>query len=55
MRQPRAIDTDADADVARARSRSPAIRGFHDEVKRRVLAYFERTGLSQQDSPRVDF
>ena len=27
--------------------------GFHDEVKRRVLAYFERTGLSQQDSPRM--
>src|SRR4029078_1657399 len=27
--------------------------GFHDEVKRRVLAYFERTGLSQQDTPRI--
>ena len=27
--------------------------GFHDEVKRRVLAYFERTGLSQRDSPRM--
>ena len=27
--------------------------GFHGEVKRRVLAYFARTGLSQRDSPRM--
>ena len=25
--------------------------GFHDEIKRRVHAYFQRTGLSQRDSP----
>ena len=29
--------------------------GFHGEVKRRVSAYFERTGLSQRDSPRMYF
>jgi len=29
--------------------------GFHGEVKRRVRAYFERTGLSQRDSPRMYF
>jgi linoleoyl-CoA desaturase len=27
--------------------------GFHGEVKRRVQAYFERTGLSPRDSPRM--
>ena len=27
--------------------------GFHREVKRRVLEYFQRTGLSQRDSPRM--
>jgi linoleoyl-CoA desaturase len=27
--------------------------GFHVEVKRRVLEYFERTGLSPRDSPRM--
>jgi linoleoyl-CoA desaturase len=51
MRQLRAID--ADADVATGRLTFARDTGFHDEVKRRVLAYFERTGLSQQDSPRM--
>jgi linoleoyl-CoA desaturase len=27
--------------------------GFHDEVKRRVQAYFQQTGLSQRDDPRM--
>lgn len=27
--------------------------GFHGELKRRVVEYFERTGLSQRDSPRM--
>ncbi len=27
--------------------------GFHSEVKRRVSQYFEETGLSQRDSPRM--
>ena len=53
MRQLRAIDTDADADVASGKLTFARDTGFHDEVKRRVLAYFERTGLSQQDSPRM--
>jgi linoleoyl-CoA desaturase len=30
-----------------------ADRGFHGEVKRRVLGYFERTGLSPRDDPRM--
>ena len=51
MRQLRAID--AGADVATGRLTFARDTGFHDEVKRRVLAYFERTGLSQQDSPRM--
>jgi linoleoyl-CoA desaturase len=51
MRQLRAID--ADADVATGRLTFARDTGFHDEVKRRVQAYFERTGLSQQDSPRM--
>jgi len=27
--------------------------GFHAEIKRRVLEYFQRTGLSERDSPRM--
>jgi hypothetical protein len=27
--------------------------GFHEEVKRRVLEYFQHTGLSPRDSPRM--
>ena len=53
MGQLRAIDTDTAADVARDKLTFARDTGFHDEVKRRVLAYFERTGLSQQDSPRM--
>jgi linoleoyl-CoA desaturase len=30
-----------------------ADRGFHGEVKRRVLGYFEQTGLSPRDGPRM--
>ena len=51
MRQLPAIDIDAD--VAPGKLTFARDTGFHDEVKRRVLAYFERTGLSQQDSPRM--
>lgn len=29
--------------------------GFHNDVKRGVLAYFARTGLSERDSPRMYF
>jgi hypothetical protein len=49
MRQLPAID----ADVPTGKLTFARDTGFHDEVKRRVLAYFERTGLSQQDSPRM--
>ena len=44
---------DADADAARGKVTFARDTGFHGEVKRRVLAYFERTGLSQRDSPRM--
>jgi linoleoyl-CoA desaturase len=42
-----------EADAARGKPTFAPDTGFHREVKRRVLAYFERTGLSQRDSPRM--
>ena len=42
-----------DADAAHGRLTFARDTGFHGEVKRRVRAYFERTGLSQRDSPRM--
>ena len=49
MRQLRHID----ADAAHGRLTFARDTGFHGEVKRRVHAYFERTGLSERDSPRM--
>ena len=43
------------ADAARGKLTFARDTGFHGEVKRRVSAYFERTGLSQRDSPRMYF
>jgi linoleoyl-CoA desaturase len=42
-----------DANVAPRKLTFARDTGFHDELKGRVLAYFERTGLSQRDSPRM--
>jgi len=42
-----------DADSARDKVTFAPDTGFHGEVKRRVLAYFARTGLSERDSPRM--
>ena len=41
------------ADAAHGKVTFARDTGFHGEVKRRVLAYFERTGLSERDSPRM--
>jgi linoleoyl-CoA desaturase len=43
----------APAPEAGGRLKFAADLGFHAAVKRRVLAYFERTGLSPRDSPRM--
>jgi linoleoyl-CoA desaturase len=42
-----------DADAARDKVTFARDTGFHGELKRRVLAYFARTGLSERDSPRM--
>jgi linoleoyl-CoA desaturase len=42
-----------DAGTATGKPTFAGDAGFHGEVKRRVQAYFERTGLSQRDSPRM--
>lgn len=46
----RSIDADA---AARGKVTFARDTGFHGEVKRRVLAYFARTGLSERDNPRM--
>ena len=42
-----------EAHAARGKVTFARDTGFHGEVKRRVLAYFARTGLSERDSPRM--
>jgi linoleoyl-CoA desaturase len=42
-----------DAVAARRKLTFARDTGFHGEVKRRVLAYFARTGLPQRDNPRM--
>jgi len=44
-----------DGDAAGGKLTFARDSGFHGAVKRRVHAYFERTGLSQRDSPRMYF
>jgi linoleoyl-CoA desaturase len=42
-----------DAKATRGKLTFARDTGFHGEVKRRVHAYFERTGLSERDDPRM--
>ena len=50
---PPAEDSIASTSDRQGKLTFPADGGFHGEVKRRVLEYFEHAGLSSRDSPRM--
>jgi len=53
MNQLTTLASTGDADTKRGKLTFAPDTGFHNEVKRDVLAYFARTGLSERDSPRM--